>query len=329
MTSEARTDRRSATKLICPLTADDVSTMRERMMEAAARGADAVECRLDYLKTVPSQAELGGLLSDAPLEVIVTNRSKRQGGRFEGSEHERLEVLAAAAKFSPAFIDLELDAIGQELPQAAIIVSHHNFDGIDTDSESIVEAMTASKAAVSKIVFTASAPQEAFLALDILRSSSKPAIALAMGESGVLSRILAPKFSAMGTFASLDSGAESAPGQLTIEEMKGLYRFDAVGPETSICGVIGCPVAHSMSPAIHNAAFDACGVDSLYVPLLIQPGADNFNRFMDELLKRPWLDWRGLSVTIPHKENALAYLGEGVCDELACKIGAINTITIS
>jgi len=84
-----------------------------------------------------------------------------------------------------------------------------------------------------------------------------------------------------------------------------------------------------MSPAIHNAAFAAAAVDAVYVPLLIQPGANNFNRFMDAVLIRPWLDWRGLSVTIPHKENALAYVGRDNCDELAGRIGAVNTITIA
>ncbi|MCK4602603.1 MAG: shikimate dehydrogenase, partial [Phycisphaerae bacterium] len=150
----------------------------------------------------------------------------------------------------------------------------------------------------------------------------------AMGEAGLASRILAGKFGAFGTFASLAGGAESAPGQPTIEELKSLYRWDSLGPATVLYGVIGCPLAHSLSPAIHNAAFAAAGLDAVYVPLLIAPGADNFKRFMDAALSRPWLEMRGLSVTIPHKENALAYVGAENCDQLAQKIGAINTITI-
>jgi 3-dehydroquinate dehydratase/shikimate dehydrogenase len=82
-----------------------------------------------------------------------------------------------------------------------------------------------------------------------------------------------------------------------------------------------------MSPAIHNAALAAAGADGVYLPLRIEPGAENFARFLDAVRERDWLSWRGLSVTIPHKENALAYVGAERCDELARRIGAVNTIT--
>jgi 3-dehydroquinate dehydratase/shikimate dehydrogenase len=84
-----------------------------------------------------------------------------------------------------------------------------------------------------------------------------------------------------------------------------------------------------MSPAIHNAAFAAAGLDAVYVPLLVQPGESQFRALLDALVARPWLDWCGLSVTIPHKENALAYVGAGNCEALARRIGAVNTITLA
>jgi 3-dehydroquinate dehydratase / shikimate dehydrogenase len=65
------------------------------------------------------------------------------------------------------------------------------------------------------------------------------------------------------------------------------------------------------------------------VPLLIEPGAEPFDRFLDAVLARPWLGWRGLSVTIPHKENALRRVGGQRCEELARQIGAVNTVSIS
>ena len=80
---------------------------------------------------------------------------------------------------------------------------------------------------------------------------------------------------------------------------------------------------------VHNAAFDAAQMDAVYVRLEVPPSRDDFKGFMDALLEREWLDCRGLSVTIPHKENALAYVGAEHCDELSARIGAINTITIS
>ncbi len=319
----------SNTRLICPLTASSPAAMREDMTAAADRGANAVECRLDLLARIPTDEQLRQLLADPPVEVIVTCRPTREGGRFEGDETERLRLLARAADLGARAVDIEIDVPKKSRPTAAAtILSHHDFQQVPADLESTLAKMDASAATVNKIAFAAAGPQDAMRALDLLRTCKKPTIALAMGEAGVISRILAKKFGAYGTFAALTAHAQSAPGQPTIEEFRSLYRWDSITPATAIYGVIGHPVGHSMSPAIHNAAFTAAGLDAVYVPLLIEPGADNFNRFMDALLARPWMDWRGLSVTIPHKENALAYVGAENSDELAVKIGALNTITI-
>ena len=302
--------------------------MRQAMDHARAAGADAVEYRLDCLDAVPNADDLRKLLAGAPLPAIVTNRPADQGGHFEGAASDRVAALAAAARIGGDFVDVELTVDQAERPDAATILSHHDFNAVPADLDRIAADMDASPAAVNKIAFASAGPEDAFRAFDVIRACDKPTIALAMGEAGVASRILAKKFGAFGTFAALQRGAESAPGQPTLDEFRNLYRWDAIGPETAVCGVIGCPVGHSMSPAIHNAAFGAAGVDAVYVPLLIEPGADNFNRFMDAMLDRPWLNWRGLSVTIPHKENALAYVGGDNCDPLAVEIGAVNTLTV-
>jgi len=318
----------SPTRLICSLTSPDAEAMRADMRAAADLGADAVECRLDMLAEPPSPRELRRLLSDPPVEIIVTCRPERQGGKFQAGERERLEVLHNAARFNPAFIDVEMDVPRDNWPEGNIILSHHDFDAVPGDLDGLLAELDASPAAVNKVAFAAAGPHDALRALDVLRGARKPTLALAMGQAGVLSRILAKKFAAFGTFAALAPGAASAPGQPTLEEFKALYGWERLGSETGVFGVIGCPVAHSMSPAIHNAAFAAVGMDAVYVPLRIEPGAGNFNRFLDDALARPWLDLRGLSVTIPHKENALAYVGRHNCDELAAKIGAVNTVTI-
>ena len=292
-------------------------------------GADAVECRLDMLAKPATQEALARLLADAPLPVIATCRPKRQGGLYDGDESERLEILSLAGRLGAEFLDVEMDTPENLRPKGKIVLSHHDFHRCPDDLEKIAAAMDGSQAAANKVAFAAAGPAEALRALDVLRTCRKPTMAIAMGEAGVISRILAPKFNAFGTFASLAEGAESAPGQPTMSDLKGLYRWDAIGPETAVCGVIGFPLAHSMSPAIHNAAFAAAGIDAVYVPLLIEPGAENFEHFMDEALRRAWLSLRGLSVTLPHKENALAYVGPENCDELTCRIGAANTITIA
>lgn len=299
------------------------------MHAAVSDGADTLECRLDYLGEPPSEPQLKLLLTDPPAELIVTCRAQREGGRFRGTEEQRLNILATAAKFNPTFIDVEMDVSPGYWPDAKIIQSHHNFDRVPEDLDRIFATQEASSASVNKIAFAASGPEDALLALDLIRNAKKPTLALAMCETGVLSRILAAKVGAFGTFATLNTGAGSAPGQPTLDACLNLYRWNRIRENTPVYGVIGCPIGHSMSPAIHNAALRATDLDGVYVPLKIEPDEENFNRFMDAALERKWLNLRGLSVTIPHKENALAYIGADRCDPLAVRIGAVNTITLN
>ncbi len=319
------------TRLICPLTATNAATMRRDMFAAATAGADAVELRLDYLNPRPSKQDIADLLADAPVETIVTCRPTAEGGCFTGSEPDRLAILAEAIRQDADWVDVEaaVPPHSHPAPRGRVILSRHDFKKCPADLDALAARLDSSAAAVNKIAFAPAGPEDALRTFDVIRQCSKPTLALAMEEAGVISRILAGKFGAFGTFAALSPGTQSAPGQPTIAEMIDLYRVKQLTADTEVYGVIGCPVGHSMSPAIHNAAFAAAGMDACYVPLLIQPGEDDFKRFMDALLARPWLTWRGLSVTIPHKEHALRYVGADNCDALAVKIGAVNTITIA
>jgi 3-dehydroquinate dehydratase/shikimate dehydrogenase len=155
------------------------------------------------------------------------------------------------------------------------------------------------------------------------------AIAICMGKAGIVSRIIAKKLDAFMTFASIEDTAATAPGQLTIEQMKS-YRFDIINNKTELFGVIADPVAHSISPAVHNACFAAEKMNRVYLPLLVAGGQNDFNEFMNNTTSRPYLDFKGLSVTIPHKTSALEYAREKgeYIEALAAKIGAVNTLTI-
>jgi 3-dehydroquinate dehydratase/shikimate dehydrogenase len=317
------------TRLICPLVADEAGAMRRDMASAARQGADAVELRLDLLAEAPSREQLAELLAEPPLPVIATNRPVREGGRFDGKEADRLAILRDAARLGADYVDVELDVPEADRPGGPLILSHHDFSGWREELREVAASLDRSAAPVNKVVFSSAGPEDALRAFDLLRACRKPTIAIAMGDAGLPSRILAPKFGAFGTFAALAEGAESASGQPTVEQLRGLYRWDAIGAGTTAYGVIGSPVMHSMSPAIHNASFAAAGLDAVYVPLLVQPGREAFARFLDALREREWLNWRGLSVTLPHKENALAYVGPAACDELTVRIGAVNTLTLA
>ena len=159
----------------------------------------------------------------------------------------------------------------------------------------------------------------------------RPLLAIAMGETGALSRLLGAKVGAPFTFARLAGQPGSAPGQPTVDELRHLYRWRQQRSGTAVFGVAGWPVGHSLSHAVHNAGFEAVGFDGVYVPLPIGPGDEALFAALDALRAAPGLNLRGLSITSPHKACALRYVAArgGQLDALASTIGAVNTIVIA
>lgn len=119
-----------------------------------------------------------------------------------------------------------------------------------------------------------------------------------MSEHGQVSRLLAAKFGSFLTFGAIRRGEESAPGQPLLEELRDRYRVPTQTASTKVMGVIGNPIGHSKSPALHNPCLEAAGVDACYVPFLVKD--------IKSFLKNPLFgreDFVGFSVTIPHKES--------------------------
>ena len=287
-----------------------------RALAEAARSAPLAELRLDAMR----EFDLARILRESPCPVIVTYRPRREGGRYEGSEAPRLDVLREAARLGARYIDVEHDAIAAlgDVPPAQVIVSYHNLERTPPDLAAIHARLARTGAAVVKVAATANHILDTVAVLRILKGATVPTIALSLGERGVLTRILAPKFGAFLTYASAGSGPEAGPGQISTAEMRDLYRADRIGLATRVYGVIADPVAHSLSPRIHNAAFAETGVDAVYLPLWVEGDPVAFVRAMREF------DFDGYSVTIPHKEKAMAAMDE--IEPVARRIGAINTV---
>jgi 3-dehydroquinate dehydratase/shikimate dehydrogenase len=130
---------------------------------------------------------------------------------------------------------------------------------------------------------------------------------------------MAGRLGAPFTFASFAGGKKMAPGQLEWKEMRDLYRYDTINAQTELFGVVADPVAHSYSPLIHNRAFLEQGLNARYFPFRV-PKSDLHN-FMAQVHE---LGVEGLSVTIPHKEQALTYCTQA--ESSATGIGAVNTM---
>ena len=337
------------TRLAVSIFVDSVDQALAATAIAAERGADLVEFRLDRFA---DQADaLPALIERSALPCIVTCRPTWEGGEYEGDEDVRAEVFRAAASGprTPVYMDIELVAYQKRGPvrEAAdqlvdhpgqitdssigLILSSHDFDSRPIDLYQRLEGMVASPACrVMKVAWRAKSLRDNLEAFEVIVERHKPTIALCMGEFGLASRVLAKKFGALLTFAAIDEQGGTAPGQPTIADLKSLYRWDSLDPSTRVYGVIGYPVGHSMSPAIHNAGFDAVDHAGVYLPMPIPPEYEHFKATVATWLAMDELQFRGASVTIPHKENLLRFVEEqgGEIEPLAAWLGAANTLTV-
>ncbi len=335
---------------------------------AAARdaGADLVELRIDGFVTGPADADelrrehddVVRLIADCPLPCIITCRSAIEGGEYDGPEEARIalyERLGTAfgtlpdgrSESPPRYLDLEHAVysrsanIRQKINLAvdhpeqirdlrtALILSMHDHQTRPADLTRRLLAMRTHPAArIIKVAWRARSIRDNLELFDILSERDRPTIALGMGEFGLMSRLLAPKFGGFLTFASLRRESITAPGQPTIAELLNTYRFRAIKPSTRIYGLIAWPVSHSISPRIHNAAFDELQHDGVYVPMPVAEGFESFKATLLDLLHHPRLDLTGVSVSIPHKENLarLAREQNWHMDAISTAAGSANTL---
>jgi 3-dehydroquinate dehydratase / shikimate dehydrogenase len=142
---------------------------------------------------------------------------------------------------------------------------------------------------------------------------------LAMGETGFPSRVLSPVFGGLYTYAAPISAEGTAAGQVSARQLRQVYRVEKLTRSAKIYAVIADPVAHSISPAVQNRAFQARRIDAVYLPFLVAPG-----QLKDFMALAADLPIAGFSVTIPHKQKIARYLD--VVDPLARRIGAVNTV---
>ncbi len=330
------------TYLAVPIRVENPEQARQAVEQAVAAGAEMLELRLDYLNNPTPEVvdKVVGYARRADRPIIATCRPRWEGGGFDGSEQDRQKLLKQALMAGADYLDIEGACFEQPdfnldnlvgSSSVKIIISNHDFKSAPADLFDRLTRIKSKKPSISKVAYIAENFLENLPALDLTRqetANGHPIIALVMGEAGIFSRLLAKKLGAFLSFAGLDKGQESAPGQLTIKQMKEIYRWDAINSETAVFGVIGHPIAHSMSPAVHNTAFNHICYNGLYLPLPVEPPWDMFRQCLDALGRREWLDFRGASVTIPHKLNARNYVIEnrGFLEPLADKLSAVNTL---
>jgi 3-dehydroquinate dehydratase / shikimate dehydrogenase len=277
----------------------------------ASQQADLVELRLDGVVDL----NVAAALAARTCPVIITCRPAWEGGRFDGADEERHRILAEAIRLGAEYVDVEWRAGFDDLVRTrrgkGIIVSSHEFERVPTDLADRHRAMRAVGAEIVKIAIPGTRLSDALPLRDLTRDGAT--VAIAMGPSGIPSRALAAQFGSLWSYA----GNGVAPGQIPVPRMVDELRFRHITPATAVYGVVGTMTAESKSPTIHNAWFEAAGIDAVMVPMPTTT-FDDFLEFADAL------PVAGAAVTIPFKLDALRSAMR--VDDAARRVGAANTL---
>jgi 3-dehydroquinate dehydratase/shikimate dehydrogenase len=296
---------------------------RNRDAVESADGPDLVEMRLDTV----DRPDVAGALEGRRCPVILTCRAEWEGGYFKGSEEERRRILEEAIARGAEYIDVEARAaFAGELIRGrqgrGIILSSHIFGSMPPDLESQWTALRASGAGIAKLAVESRSLSDTWRLMALAGrqpgeggNGTPGHVLIAMGDAGVASRILATRIGNAWTYA----GDNVAPGQISLARLLQEFRFRDLRPETTVYGVVGNPIMHSLSPVMHNAGFRCLGIDAVYLPLQAADAPD-FLRFARGL------GLSGVSITAPFKVALMSAADD--LDPLARRVGAINTISM-
>ncbi|PYQ13050.1 MAG: shikimate dehydrogenase [Acidobacteria bacterium] len=310
------------TQICVSLTEETTAGVVERMADLAGI-ADLFEVRADFVLDL----DLLTILRGRTRPILLTCRAASEGGRLADDDPRRRMTLLEAVKrgfdyvdveYRSAFVDVMVEKAGRGL-----VVSYHDLKGTPEDLDGFYAAMRERGADVVKIAVTPRSIRDVGRLLDFAARTAAaggpPLVPIALGPLGVVTRIAAGRWGAPFTFASAARGAETSPGQIPAAEMADLYRARDVNPLTKVFGVLGTDVVWSLSPVLHNRAFEARRLDAVYVPLQ----ADSLEGFLEAL---PALALSGFSVTRPFKVDIVPHLQE--VEEPAALSGSVNTVVV-
>ena len=195
-------------------------------LKAALKKSDYTEIRLDFLKMeqVPSALEI---IKKDLNRIVCTLRPKTEGGKFSGTEKERIAIIKLIAEYNPFLLDIEYNTLkkNKELvkylktTKTKLLVSWHDFKKTPKDAELKNQINQMSKFSSNvKIVSTAKSTEDATRMLELYSKKGKNnLISFAMGDAGRISRILCLYLGSPYTYVSL--GKAIAPGQFSVDEV--------------------------------------------------------------------------------------------------------------
>src|SRR6266404_2448429 len=311
---------------ICAVVAASSAREMAVQLRRALRETPTVELRLDWLKSDSERRRLLAWLRRNPLPravLLATCRRREGGGLFAGSVQDELHWLAQASEAGCLWCDLEVETL-RKLPRNSIrqyslprriLLSVHDFERMPP----LKPALEARWRGAVDAIKVAGVSHTIADSTRLLRFAAglRDCVAVPMGEIGLPARLLALREGSALAYAPV--AAATAPGQVSLQEMKHLYRAHTLNRQTQVFGVIGNPIAHSLSPLLHNTGFVSRKINAVYLPFLVKD-------LRDFLKAAPEFGLRGFSVTLPHKQNILRHLQD--CDALSAEIGAVNTVVV-
>lgn len=320
--------RNALPKFCIALGLPDANQLMSHARKEAEAGERFLEFRLDYLtKPMDGVKVISRFLEEYPdATILATCRRHQNGGRYNGSIEEEIRILDAALDAGAKAVDVEIESaehVSARLEglrsRAWLIVSYHNFSGTPA-MDPVLRRMQKVTADAYKIVTTARKPSDNHRVLALAKSNPKTnLILLAMGEAGFPTRVLSPAFGGIYTYAAPSAVEGTASGQVSARMLRNMFRVEKFTKGAKLFGVIADPVRHSISPVVHNRAFQTRRMDAVYLPFLVKPiQLKDFFAFADKM------PLAGFSVTIPHKQKVIRYLDS--VDPLAKRIGAVNTV---
>ena len=210
------------------------------------------------------------------------------------------------------------DAVAGLRKRAGLILSFHDFRAT-RGLEKTLEKMLAIPADYYKIVTTATTLADNVTMMKFLQAQSDKhaLVGLCMGEQGIISRVLGVRAGSVFTFAAVSADQKTAPGQVSAQQLRSIYRIEQVDVATRVYGVAGDPVGHSLSPVIMNTALRRENVNGVYLALHAKTLADLLFCVRE-------IPLHGLSITMPYKQAILEHLDN--TDAHTSKIGACNTV---
>jgi 3-dehydroquinate dehydratase/shikimate dehydrogenase len=321
---------------ICAVAAAPTAGEMWRQVRRALKYTRTIELRLDWLKSDLERVIFIARLSRkrTPCLFIATLRRRESGGNYRGRIASQVLHLGTAILAGCRWFDMEVESasvpprrvMNRMTRIARSILSWHCLVGTPSESalrRALRKIETARKIAgfdAIKIATQCNSLAESLRVLDLTRGK-RNVIAVPMGDAATPARILALREGSALTYAPVETA--TAPGQVSLEEMKDLYRADKLDRRTSVYGVIGDPIGHSLSPRLHNAGFQARRVNAVYLPFQVPSQMNDLRDFLGVIAR---LGIKGFSITLPHKERMLRHLYG--CDPLAAAIGAVNTVVV-